>query len=293
MALIIRQLHLSKLKREEDLALMFLSFKFFSNRQYRSFPYEPNKQIMDYTVNNLSNKFKYKTLGNNFNVLKDTASISHTTYIKQLEDFKDYEVLSTWLTQLKDRIGKLINTIAEEFYKNLKNKNYLNSSDLKDENGDTVERVNTISSDIQNDATNVAQNFISYKVNMGLATVSAQKNGISSSTLIQCINDIRFQEDYKVIRQIYIHIFNLIIDTKGTTAFSKACSKTFASDALKIISISNSVNKDLAEIKRIFEELLTKHCSKFADTNRVATKMAYRNSLFSYFIFYFLVYKCK
>jgi hypothetical protein len=88
--LIIRELSIQKKEAERNFVMMYLSMKFYSNRQYQSFPYEPNEQIMSYTINNLSDKFKYKSLKNNYNVVKDTVLTSHATYETKLIQGKKF-----------------------------------------------------------------------------------------------------------------------------------------------------------------------------------------------------------
>ena len=52
--IIIRELMLQKKDRECELMIMFLAMKFYSSRQRRSFPFEPNPNIMAYTIKHLS-----------------------------------------------------------------------------------------------------------------------------------------------------------------------------------------------------------------------------------------------
>ena len=60
----------AKRNKNTDLAnyaLMYLALSMYPSLHYKYFPFEPNPQIMDYTINNLSNRYKIKQLGTIWN----------------------------------------------------------------------------------------------------------------------------------------------------------------------------------------------------------------------------------
>ena len=288
--IIIRELMLQKKDRECELMIMFLAMKFYSSRQRRSFPFEPNPNIMAYTINNLSDKFKYKKLQNNYNVVKDTVVTSHTTYKTQLAKGDD-EVFLIYVPQMENRIGKIMNGIAEEFYRNRDQKNYLNTEKSFDDEGDVVDKGN-LSETINSLALGVTHDFVAQKVNMGLARIVSEKNGLSFTTVYQTINEIRTKEDPETITQMMKLLFN-VVGESDPTIFERVCSKDFAITAIRQISVSNTTNEDLLKLKEVLDRLLMEHCSKYVQTQRIATKMQYRNALFSYMVYMIVLHKCR
>ena len=288
--LCIREAMLQKKERECELLIMYLAMKFFSSRQRRSFPFEPNPNIMSYTINNLSDKFKYKKLQNNYNVIKDTVITSHETYRQQLAKGDD-EVFLVYVPQMENRIGKIMNSIAEEFYRNRDQKNYLNTERSFDDEGDMVDKGN-LSETVHALADGVTHDFVAHKVNMGLVRIVSEKNGLPFTTVYQTINEIRVKEDPATLSSMMRKLFN-VIGEGNPTIFERVCSKDFAVIALRQISVSNTTNEDLLALKDILDKLLTTHCSKYVQTSRIATKMQYRNALYSYFVYLIVLHKCR
>ena len=60
LTLIIRQLIIDKREKEADLFLMYLTLGLYSSIQYRTFKYEPNENVVNYTLSRISNKFYFK-----------------------------------------------------------------------------------------------------------------------------------------------------------------------------------------------------------------------------------------
>ena len=287
--LCIRELEIKKMKKERDMVIMFLAMKFFSSRQRKSFPFEPNPHIMAYTINNLSEKYKYKKLQNNYNVIQDTVMISHDTYTKQLIEGND-EMFLVYVPQMENRIGKIMNAIAEEFYKNRDEKNYLNTESSFDDEGNTVDK-ESLSANINGLAESVGYTFISQKVNMGIVRMVSERNDLPFTSLYQTLNEVRSKEEptfvVNMMRKLYI-----VLASVDKTLFEKVCTKEFAAIALKQITISNTSDPDLISLKKDLDDILTKHCSKYAQTQRNATKMAYRTALYSYFVYLTIIQKC-
>lgn len=288
--LVIRELALLKKDREMSLVIMYLSMKFFSSRQRRSWQFAPNPQIMSYTMNHLSNKFKYKQLQNNYNVIKDTVMLSHDTYKNQLATGTD-EAYLTYIPQMENRIGKIINGIAEEYYRNRAEKNYLNTDKSFDDEGNMVDGTN-LSDTIHQLAEAVAHDYVGSKINMGLVKMVAERNSLPFTTVYQALNEIRVKEEASTLVDLLRMLFN-IISTDDHHAFEKVCSKDFITIALRQISISNTTNEDLIKIKQVLDRLLNDHCSKYAATERIPTKMAYRNAVYSYFVYLVVIHKCR
>jgi hypothetical protein len=288
--LAIRELSIQKKEVERNFVMMYLNMKFFSNRQYQSFKFEPNEQIMAYTINDLSDKFKYKMLKNNYNVIKDTALTSHATYEKILIEGYD-SALFTYLPQMENRIAKLIKNIAELYYDNRDNKRYLNlDRSFDDENEHAIEK-STSSSTILMMADGVAHDFVTKKVNIGLIKLACTKNEVSTSNLFNTLNSIKAHEDPAVITKLIADILTQLFNADNSI-IERVCSKDFVVQALKQLSVSNTVSTELIEIKALLEKLLLEHNSKYAATNRAATKTNYRSALYAYFVYLIIMFRC-
>jgi hypothetical protein len=115
----IKYFYDNKMQNELEMTLIYYSCYFYSSLFYKFFPYAPNENIMNYTINNLSNKYKIKKLGSLFKCLEDTVKISHEKYATKLDKGTD-EDLAQYILCLKTRVNEFIKNIANEFYKNEK-----------------------------------------------------------------------------------------------------------------------------------------------------------------------------
>lgn len=288
--LCIRELEIKKMKKERDLLIMFLAMKFFSSRQRKSFPFEPNPHIMAYTINNLSEKYKYKKLQNNYNVIQDTVMTSHDTYTKILIEGND-EMFLVYVPQMENRIGKIMNAIAEEFYRNKDDKNYLNTEESFDDKGNAKD-TDSLSANISGMADSVGYAFITNKVNMGIVRMVCERNDIPFTSLYQTLNEVRSNEEPSFVVEMMRKLFT-VLATADKSLFEKVCTKEFAAIALKQITISNTTDPELISLKSDLDHILTKHCIKYAQTQRNATKMSYRTALYSYFVYLTILQKCR
>lgn len=288
--LCIRELEIQKKEKERDLLIMFLAMKFYSSRQRRSFPFEPNPSIMAYTINNLSERFKYKKLQNNYNVVKDTVMTSHQTYTKILVEGDD-EMFLSYVPQMENRIGKIMNAVAEEFYKDRENKNYLNTSESFNDEGESVDNEN-LSSNISQLAEAVGYDFITQKINMGLVKIVSDKNNLPFTAVYQALNEIRIKEDPTKLISMMRSLFNVLAEA-DVKIFEKVCSKDFIVIALRQLAVSNTMNKDLLNLKEYLDKILMEHCTKYNLTQRQATKMQYRSAIYNYMVYLIVLNKCR
>lgn len=288
---VIREFHVQKMIKERDLMIMFLSSKSYSVRQKTSFKYGANENIMAYTVNNLNDKFKYKALKNNYNVVKDVAMTSHSTYEKLLAEGTD-DMVNTYFSQLNDRISKVMNKIAEEYYVNFENRKYLNTLKTQDdETGSHLEYES--SSGIAEDLADGTLNFfIASTINSSIARKVADKNKIPYISVYQTLLEIRKHESADSLSKFFKAIIGAIYETDNSI-LNRVCTIDFATVAIKQLSISNSSSKDLAYVKSELDRMLEKYCSKYALTERQATKMSYRNAIYNYFIYILIANKCR
>ena len=136
-----------------------------------------------------------------------------------------------------------------------------------------------------------AHDFISKKINIGLAKLACNKNEVAFSTLFSTLQSIKAGESGEYIKEFLLNILTNIFHTDNSI-IERVCSTDFVVVGLKQLSISNTSSPELIAIKDTLEELLNKHCSKYVNTNRAATKSNYRSAVYAYFIYSIIVFKC-
>lgn len=288
---IIRELTLQKNERARDLVTMYMAMKFYSSRQFTYFKFGANDQIMAFTLNNLTDKYKYKTLKNNYAVVKDIVTNSHNVYEKLLIQGDD-DMLNTYFPQMYNRVNKVLRNIANEYYENRDQKKYLNTIKSYDEETGSILDYEDSSGLVESLAEGTTSYFFSSSINMGLVRNVAERNSIPYVQVYQTLTAMRKDEDPKDINRLIASIVATIYEADNSL-LARVCSTDFAVSAIKQLSVSNSSSKSLAIVKKELDRVLDAYCSKYAMTQRLATKMSYRNAIYSYIVYILITNRCK
>ena len=135
-AIIMHYFAIHNMPAELDAMTVYMSYLLYVTSHKGSFKYLPNKQIMDYTINNLSNRFLIKQYGTIQAVIEHTVTNAiHDRYSKEIVSGSD-EDLKNIVTALETRVSSAVKNVAREFYKNHASGNYMfhEDEDLSEEN---------------------------------------------------------------------------------------------------------------------------------------------------------------
>lgn len=276
---------------EWEKILMFLSLKVYSGLFNKYYKHGVNEQIMSYTLNNLSEKFKHKALKNNYAVVKEVVLNSHLRYTSILLAGDD-DMLNTYFSQIYNRLNKIMRNIANNYYDNRDKKRYLNTiRSYSEEDGALLDYDNSDAL-IGSLADGTTTYFISSTINMPLAKTVADRNNVPFSTVFQTLTAIKKEEKASSILEFCSALVSMIYDA-DSGLIGRVCSKDFAITAIKQLSISNTRNPSLTKVKDMLDHFLNEYCAKYAMTNRLATKMAYRNAIYSYFVYILIINRCR
>lgn len=280
-ALVIRSLSLAKKDDELMLVLIFLTLSLYTSKHKRHFMYIPNRNIMTYTINNLTKKFKLKKFGSLFEALKDTATTSHETYKDELNKGTD-ESFIYYINALDTRIGHFVKKISNEFYKNHKEGNYLNTETDTFEK-DKYHLADNVSLAISKIADNATLNMLTRAPEDKFITLSANMSEVSVNALRSAVLTIKDKKD-KEVRELFMLILQLYFEN-GDHSVESVRSQDFINYCYEIYVKSNTIDKTVIRIKEILDIWLTDCSPQYVKTNRVATKSNFRRALYFYFVF--------
>jgi len=263
------------LNKGEDLkirmVLYFLTMPIFSSTMSQFFKTGVNKEIMDYTIANLTQKNYIKTEGSIIKMLGKTAEVTLVAYRDDLKEIKDKESYLIFISGLETRISKNIKNIAKKYYENYEKGNYLNTdTDNLDE-----ENYRIISSDTLRVST------LATKTSMNLSTI-----GFDSRIVKQAKNlsrDVNINKLYgfldsivvdhkEDLREFIIRLIEILY-IKGYTV-DDAKSPVFLKVGIEAYR-SNSDDKTILFIKDMLEEWVNIKSS---------TKHNYKRSIYYTFI---------
>ena len=280
MALAIRDLELKKRPKEVQSALIMMALSMYAPMHSKYFKYEPNENIMNYTVNNLSNKFKLKQLGNLFKTIVYTVTSTHETYKADIIDGSD-ENIRKYIIAVHTRLNGFLCKIANEFYENHKKGNYINTEeDNNDEENFHIADNNSLL--IRRVSDNAVYSLVSKGLDIRLNNLAASIADISSSALRNAINNIISEKDQEV-KELLLLILQLYLED-GENPPESIRSKKFIAFSLEVYTKSNTSDQSIIRIKELLDKWLTECSVNYIKTERVATKNSFRKALYLYFI---------
>lgn len=269
------------LNNDLKLFLLYLSLSFYWSIQVKQFPYEPNENIAQYTVNRLSNKFffkKYKTVSTAITVTAEQNNLNSLNILSKGQD----DDIMVYLMDLRTRLNNLVKNFAKEIYKDIDAGNYLNPHvDVVDDEENYREGTN-VSGTVANITQKVLSEFTQKNIDMRILRISCSMTNTNMNIMRNTLHDIR-QNELKGVHNLIINIITVYLDGKNNPIQSIG-GQRFIKESIAMFSKSNTKDKRLLENKEILNTFLTKYNSKYNQTEREATKINYRKTIYVYFV---------
>jgi hypothetical protein len=282
MALVIRQYTIDKNKDMLNNALLYLTLSFYSSLHFKYFKFLPNENVMNYTINNLNNKFLFKQYGVIVKALIHTALKSHEKYEKELTRGTDVDIVN-YLMFLNTRLNNLMKNFTNEYMKNSREKNYLNTEKDSHDEADYFETDN-VSLAIARLTGQSTNKFYSSELNEKFIRVSAKWSDVSPVTLQQALLSIKEGEKSKVNLLIQSILQVYLID--GKNPVESIGSQKFIAYSISVYSKSNTKDANILTIKKLLDYFLKNNSNRYSETEREATRVSYRKALFMYMVLF-------
>lgn len=283
MMMILRYAKLNKLDQINQLAVTYLTLSMYPSLHYKYFKFEPNEAIMQYTINNLSNKFKVKQVGNILQALVDTTALADKTYDKNIRHANDKE-LTDYINAYKTRLNSLIKKIRDAFEKDYRSGNYMNTErDNEDENDFKTSDSNSLL--IQRIVDQVVLKLSVNGPDSRIVDISAKMNQVSVNETRNTLNQLTQNKDESVnIRALcesilYLYLFN------GENYVNDLNGSKFLTFCLAVYKKSNTNDENVIKVKSILDTWIEKYSETYRKTQRVATLNNFRRALYTFFVF--------
>lgn len=283
MMMILRYAKLNQLDQINQLAVTYLTLSMYPSLHYKYFKFEPNEAIMQYTINNLSNKFKVKQVGNILQALVDTTALADKTYDKNIRHANDKE-LTDYINAYKTRLNSLIKKIRDAFEKDYRSGNYMNTErDNEDENDFKTSDSNSLL--IQRIVDQVVLKLSVNGPDSRIVDISAKMNQVSVNETRNTLNQLTQNKDESVnIRALcesilYLYLFN------GENHVNDLNGSKFLTFCLAVYKKSNTNDENVIKVKSILDMWIEKYSETYRKTQRVATLNNFRRALYTFFVF--------
>lgn len=280
MTILIRELTKTNKTESAESLIMYLTLSLYSSLHYKYFNYLPNENCMNYTINNMNNKFLIKKYGVLYKALEHIALKNHETYVSDLIKGEDINI-KDYIMNLRTRLNNFVKIICNEYMKNLKDKKYLNTEEdsMEEEN---YRQTTNISLEIENIITKTSNSFFSSETNLRFVRAAANKASVHADTLKAAIDAIKEKESDKIL-DLFRDILQIYFSNPSNTIDSMK-TKNFVAYCLTIYGKSNIKDDNVINLKKLLNYFLSEYCNRYSDTEREATRVSYRKALFIYFV---------
>ena len=247
--------------------------------------YFPNgviEPVMQYTIDNLTDKFLLKKSKHIFAALIESASRSYEFHKPRILNGTDGDCIS-WIQRIRNDQNSLIKKIANEYMKNWRAGNAISvRNDDYDENTPNLDTNENATSLIQQHVSKVTLPIISNGVDIMLAEAAAKMAQISVSDCRFYLIKIMDQKNLEVLeRFIESILFLFIYEEKHTIRDIR--SRYFLSWAASLFKKTNSKNKNIERINEILETW-GEESGIYERFKREASRINYKKAIFFYTI---------
>jgi hypothetical protein len=276
----------TKSKQSQDakyFTMLYMAIRFYSSRQGHIFPYEANKEIMDYTINNISNKFIFKIKGNVLNVLKHIALTNDEKVGTLLRKQHLDKYFKYYITNISSRINGVLDNIRDVYMKNNEAKNYLTNADERyNDEKKTLVELDNVSTTIHSYTDSVYSKLKTNPIDETILEGVCHYTNLNMTTVRYSLESILKYETESVRNLITCTLQSYIIVNKNKAETVK--SRYFVIRCLKTYRISNTNDTIDLKIKEILDMWMKKYAEFYYRSNRIATRVNFRKALFFYIV---------
>lgn len=290
--LILREVTRRKDKQLIDLFSTFLAIRLYSNLHNKYFTFEARSEVMDYTVNSLSNKFDLKKQGSLLAALRKQSSVNHIKYEKDLIKTDD-ENIASYIINLHTRLNSFVQYFFNEFKNVWESGQYMNTVN-EDELGDAsygIERVSD-STEIVKASSAFSIWFISGNMNEDFIKFAANEANQPVNNIRNILDTIK-RKDSDLVELMVNSLFALYVDHTSDSKFKGICSNKWIPFVLSRFNKTNTEDKSVLVLKRNMDVILNKYSQKFVSTHREATRSSYRKAILLYFALGIQAQRCR
>lgn len=276
--------NLLKLKKDKEanLVIVYMSLMMYTSIHKGLFKYNPNKQIMDYTIAHLDTSFILRKSSSLYAFLENNATTAFNTYKSRILRADDSDI--TWVidamwTRIKGKMKK----IASEFYKNHEAGNYLNA-DSESLNQDDYHELDNNSFIIDRITNKTYIKLINHQFDDRFIKYSITQSDTSYTKVKNIINDIISDDTDNDVRKFISSLIEYFMyQSKKTPDYiSRGDFIIFMKSAYS----SNSDKEQMVFIKNILEKWVKDNMYKYGKATYGKTAMQqYKRAVYMFFVF--------
>jgi hypothetical protein len=270
-----------------NIVSLYLTMRFYCNEFNKFFPFNPNPDVMDYTLEQMSEKYTLKQVNSVFEAIKYLADTNIVNMKDRLLRGADSDLVY-YQTNLATRVHGFMKIIAEAFYKNSDedNRTHTDSSSRQDEEGDFyVGNTSNISSVLESAVRKVLVRFYSdSQIDQRLLEAAVNKTKMSKSKMTVIITRIREANDPK-LRELLTYILRYYLMKEGKNLDSVR-SSDFIKTMTVLYSVSNTKNDTVIAIKQLLDDIITANQKDILQEGNKNMLDRVKNTFYTYMILF-------
>jgi hypothetical protein len=243
--------------------------------------YGVKEDVMEYTIEHLSNKYKVRKFKNIKGLLEYDAHKSVLTNKDKLLQGADHSY-TDFIYSIRNQMMGTFRNIARAYYKAIEEGNTQHSKDSTFDDGSLVDQQG-VTTTIAQVSENTINKFITNGINPSMVKVVADGAKVDKDNVTGYLSRIfadKTNKLHKLIEDIITVYF-----TKNPTETSVGTSE-FVSFGLKLYRAIGTSNDDIyKEIKMILQHWMYDICDIKSDYGREATWISYTRAIFNYIVF--------
>lgn len=280
MTMIIRYFSIKGMVETTRLAVFYVGCALYPSLFTKYWRFPPNEKVMEYTINNLSNKYKIKQLGNLMAALDDLAYGAYVLHKEKIDAGLDSGVV-LFILSIQARMNSFLKQISNEWYKNYQSGKYL-ESEFESIDGDNFREAESSMHVINQIVDKVSLKLVIEGPPMKIVTLSAKNNQVSVNELRNYLNLMIVNDNIDEIKKVIESILVLFLYDEHNTSRDINSDK-FLIYCLDTYKRSNTTNKNIVEIKEILDSWLER-LDIYKKTQRTATINSFRRALYMFFV---------
>ena len=245
----------------------------------------PDLDCMQYTVDNLSNKFVLKREGSLEKAMVFSLTTGTEHYKSIIKALSDYDICCTLIPGFRTRVASMLQSVASEYFANYEKGNKIfEQKEYNDEGEFIIDRESDIAR-VQRAASAATLAFFSRPIDLNIIrTVAKMHTDASANEIRACVEYIHNDSKSNSVLRFYECIFAAFFNENPSATAEDLHSMKFLATANAIYKKGNSKDANITTIKAISHEWLTKGSTVYARCNRVATLNTYKKCIFMYFV---------
>lgn len=277
----IRYYTLKKNNKGLNGSLAALSLSMYPSIFTKYYTYEPNKAVMQYTIDNLSNKFNIKKSKHIFGNIMMSIQQSWSFHKSNIEHGSDKNVID-FIMRIRNDQNSFMKKISHEYFTNhANNMTVYNAIDSFDDN--SVVDIENDSNRVEAVTDKITMAIMINGVDLRLAEASAKGSHVSVIDTRNYLNNIVTEKNSNDMKSFIESILFLYLYT-GKKTIREINSRYFLEFSLSLYKKTNSKDDNIINIKNILDKW-GEEIGLHAHTKRQATINDYKRAIYTFFIF--------